>query len=80
MIEFSSLCISPKPSLCFLLLYTIEFSILVVKCRYYPLMVVQAGRDDVDKKSTRVIKKDFKALVDSLMGQECRQCSAHFLQ
>lgn len=40
----------------------IEFSILVIKCVYYPLLVVQVDSDDVDKKGARVIEKDFKAL------------------
>lgn len=34
----------------------------MVKGRYYPLLVVQFGSDDVDKKGARVIKKDCKAL------------------
>lgn len=61
--EFSSPCITPKPPLGCLFLYTTtEFSILLVKCIYYPLLVVQVGSDDVDKKGDKVIKKDFKAL------------------
>lgn len=33
----------------------IEFSILMVKCVCYPLLVVQVDSDDVDKKGARVI-------------------------
>ncbi|KFV62420.1 hypothetical protein N307_01705, partial [Dryobates pubescens] len=40
---------------------------------YYPLLVIQAGSDEIDKKGTRAIKKEFKALgqlIDGAGAQE----------
>ncbi|KFV70255.1 hypothetical protein N307_10010, partial [Dryobates pubescens] len=41
---------------------------LILTSDYYPLLVIQAGSDEIDKKGTRVIKKEFTALGQLIDG------------
>lgn len=41
---------------------------LIQPSDYYPLLVVQVGSEDVNRRGTKVIKKDFKALGQSVHG------------
>lgn len=41
---------------------------LIQPSDYYPLLVVQAGSEDINRRSIKIIKKDFKALGQSVHG------------
>ncbi|XP_068011472.1 uncharacterized protein [Melanerpes formicivorus] len=45
-----------------------RFPELIQPTDYYPLMVIQAGSDEIDRKGTRIIKKEFRALGQLIDG------------